>query len=366
MEKLGLTTSLLGFGCMRLPQKDGHIDYDESTRMIEEAYNGGVRYFDTAYVYNGGESERALGRAIKKFDRSTFFIADKLPVFNVKSREQAEQMFNEHLERLGTDYIDFYLLHALNKGTWENNVKRLGLIEFAEEKRRQGKIRHLGFSFHDTPEVFREIIDSHNWDFCQIQLNYVDWTAQRASECYKMTAERNIPLVVMEPVRGGDLANPADEVKKIFLDAEPDRSVASWALRYVASLPNVRVILSGMSTMEQVKDNLATFNNLKPLDDKERAVIDRVNAALAAVPEIGCTGCRYCMPCPAGVDIPDNFRAYNNYQKYRNVRSTKNKFLNIEGAATLCKECGACMKKCPQHLRIPEELKKVEKLRQSL
>ena len=227
----------------------------------------------------------------------------------------------------------------------------------------QGKIRYIGFSFHDSPKVFEEIINAYDWDFCQIQLNYIDWVGQHADRNYAQIEKKGIPLIVMEPVRGGDLANPADEINRIFKEASPSASLASWALRYVGSLPQVRVILSGMSTQEQVKDNLSTFASFKPLTPEEYKVIDRVNEAIERIPKIGCTACKYCMPCPSGVDIPTNFRIYNDYQKFQNAASAKWNFANLEkGIASACIECGACMTKCPQHIEIPEQLKKVNGL----
>jgi predicted aldo/keto reductase-like oxidoreductase len=365
-DSLNLETSLLGFGCMRLPENNGAIDRKKTTEMLEMALSNGVNYFDTAYVYHDGKSEGAMGAVLKKHPRGSYFIADKMPVWQVKAQDDLERIFNEQLERLGTEYIDFYLLHSLNRAGWEN-VKKFDMIRFLEKKRAQGKLRFIGYSFHDTPEVFREIINAYHWDFCQIQLNYVDWEAQGARELYQLTEEKNIPLIVMEPVHGGDLANPADEIKRIFTDAAPSASVASWALRYVGSLPQVKVILSGMSTTQQVEDNLTTFADFRPLTPEEYKVIDSVNEAMGEIPQIGCTGCRYCMPCPAGVNIPQNFKTFNNFQKYQNPGSFRWNFAEMKkGISSSCVSCGACVSKCPQHIAIPKELKRVTALADSL
>ncbi|MCM1058610.1 MAG: aldo/keto reductase, partial [Firmicutes bacterium] len=264
MEKLGLETSLLGFGCMRFPvTKDGRIDEPEAERMLDRAYAAGVNYYDTAYPYHDGESERVVGRIMKKYDRGTFYLATKLPCWQVKTPEDVDRIFNEQLEKLQTDYIDFYLMHALNKDRFRDMVN-IGCIEKLEQMKAEGKIRNLGFSFHDNYDTFENIINYREWDFCQIQLNYMDAAEQEefqqaGMKGYCLTEKKQVPLIIMEPVKGGSLASFPEDITNMFHSLDPSASMASFALRWVGSLPNVKVVLSGMSTMEQVEDNLKTF-----------------------------------------------------------------------------------------------------------
>lgn len=364
IEKTGTEVSLLGFGCMRFPLKKGAIDMPKVQEMIDRAFEGGVNYYDTAYVYGGGDSERAAGRALSKYPRESFYLADKLPIWAAKSEDDLEKIFNESLSRLKTDYIDFYLLHSMDKGHWDR-VKKLKALEFCLKKKAEGKIRFLGFSFHDTPEVFKEIADAYDWDFVQIQLNYYDWKAQRADELYKIIEEKGLSCIVMEPIRGGGLANPPGEVKKVFADCGKN-SPSSWALRFCASLSRVKVILSGMSDASQVNDNLKTLSDFKPLTDAEYKTIDRAVKIINSKPGIKCTGCRYCMPCPCGVEIPGCFEAYNEYVKLENKAALKWQIENElkNKGPEKCVKCGACVKKCPQHLKIPDELLKFSELKE--
>ncbi|MFT9055348.1 MAG: aldo/keto reductase [Ethanoligenens sp.] len=357
-KKLNIETSLLGFGCMRLPMKDGVIDYAETERMLDAAWDAGVNYFDTAYVYHGGKSEGVMGPILKKHPRDKFYVADKMPVWLPKTPDDLDRIFNEQLERLGLDYIDFYLMHSMTTEHWAD-VQRLDMLRFAEKKRAEGKIKYIGFSFHDTPELFAEIVDAYDWDFAQIQYNYLDDKGQRAEELYKMLEDRGLFTVVMEPVRGGDLASLPDQAGNLLKQAAPDRSLASWALRYVGSKPGVNVILSGMSDPAQVRDNLQTFSHFDPLDKQERAVLAQAVDVLAQIPQIACTGCQYCMPCPVGVDIPGNFDFYNSIQKFGANPGRVRRWGMLDKKYDACVACGACLSKCPQHLAIPDELKKL-------
>lgn len=357
-NKLGLQTSLLGFGCMRLPQKNGAIDYAESEKMLDAALAAGVNYFDTAYVYHAGKSEEVMGSILKKYPRDRYYVADKMPVWLPKTRDDLERIFQEQLTRLGLDTIDFYLMHSMTTEHW-GYVKKLDMLRFAEEKRAEGKIKYIGFSFHDTPALFREILDAYDWDFAQIQYNYLDDTEQRAGELYKMLEERGLFTVVMEPVRGGDLAALPPTLGDLLQQAAPERSQASWALRYVGSKPGVNVILSGMSDPAQVRDNLRTFSEFEPLDAHERGVLEQVVKQFGQIPHIACTGCQYCMPCPAGVDIPGNFDFYNSYQRFGANPGRVRRWGMLDKKYDACVECGACLSKCPQHLAIPEELKRL-------
>lgn len=359
-EKIGEAPSLLGFGCMRFPlTADGKIDEKEAEKMLDTAIEAGVTYIDTAYPYHNGDSEPFVGRVLKKYDRKDFYLATKLPVWKLEKKEDTAQVFEEQLGRLDVDYVDFYLLHALDKERWQQ-VKDMEILPYLEEMKKQGKIRFLGFSFHDDYEVFEEILTSHNWDFCQIQYNYVDTEIQAGDRGYALTEKLGVPLVIMEPIKGGSLAALPEEVAAPFKAARPDASISSWALRWIASKPNVHVVLSGMSTLEQVKDNLATFCDFEPLSDEEQEIVKGVAKAIKARTKNGCTGCAYCMPCPHGVNIPRNFRIWNDYSMYGNEQAARNAYyVNLPEAerADKCKGCGKCEQVCPQSLSIRENLK---------
>ncbi len=364
LDKLGIETSLLGFGCMRFPTTaEGKIDEPEAERMLDAAIASGVNYIDTAYPYHNGESELVVGRALKKYDRSSFFLATKLPLWAVESVEDAERIFQEQLSKLQTDYIDFYLLHAVNKEKWER-MKELGVVEYCAKLKEEGKIRYYGFSFHDDYEVFEEILNYRDWDFCQIQYNYMDTQEQAGDKGYALTEKKGVPLVIMEPVKGGSLANFSEDINDRFHKLDPEASVASFALRWVGSHPNVKVILSGMSTMGQVEDNLKTFTDFKPLTQAEEAEIQDIVKELRSRVQNGCTGCRYCMPCPAGVNIPGNFRVWNNYHMYRTYDHVKRAWevdLKDEEKAKNCIKCGKCETLCPQKLSIRDNLVSVQR-----
>ena len=363
LEKLGIETSLLGFGCMRFPlTAEGKIDEPEAEELLKKAIAEGVNYIDTAYPYHGGDSETFVGKVLKQYDRDSFYLATKLPVWDVKKLEDVDRIFNHQLEKLQTDYIDFYLMHAMDKERWDEMLA-LGVVEKLEEMKAEGKIKYLGFSFHDTYEAFEEILNYRDWDFCQIQLNYMDTEEQAGMKGYELTVKRQIPLVIMEPVKGGSLANFAQDIADRFHALKPDASIASFALRFVASLPNVKVVLSGMSTMEQVEDNLKTFRNFEPLSEAEEAEIKDIVKTLRSRVQNGCTGCNYCMPCPAGVNIPRNFRIWNTYHMYQNYNMVKNAWEHDmgEGAqAKNCIKCGKCEIACPQKISIREDLQRVQ------
>lgn len=363
MDKLGVKVSLLGFGCMRLPiKKDGTINEARASKLIDLAYKNGVNYFDTAYGYHNGESETFTGKALSKYDRSTYYLATKLPCWYVNSLEDADRIFNEQLERLQTDYIDFYLLHALNRKSFDKMVE-LGVLEFCEGLRAEGKIKYFGFSFHDDYDAFEYIIRYHKWDFCQLQLNYMDMEEQAGLKGYNLAEELGIPVIVMEPVKGGSLAKLPRSASKYFKTLAPDKSIASFALRYVSSMPNVKVVLSGMSNLSQVTDNLSTFDKFIPLNEEEQVAIEKVRAVLIARVKNSCTACQYCMPCPAGVDIPKNFVVWNKYSIYRNINDTKwaweNNFKDKE-KGMYCIQCGKCEKVCPQKINIRSDLKTLQ------
>lgn len=352
--------SLLGMGCMRLPKVDPEkedIDYEKAQEIIDYAYANGVNYFDTAYGYHGGQSELFVGQALKKYPRESFFLASKMPIWCVKEKGDVERIFNEQLQRCQTEYFDFYLFHSQNAANFQK-CQEFGVYEFLSQMKAEGKIRRLGFSFHDTPEVLRHICDTYPWDFAQIQLNYLDWEMQDAKTQYQILNDREIPVIVMEPIRGGALASPCEAADILFREERPDKSVASWAIRFAASLPGVLTVLSGMSNMEQVRDNVDTMTRFEPLTDREREVIDEALEAYRKKDTVPCTGCRYCMDCPFGVDIPKMFSLYNHYVLDRDGED----YLEAYEAqpeserADQCQACGACMEKCPQHIRIPDQM----------
>ena len=364
MKNIDAKTSLLGFGCMRFPlNEDGSIHEEEAFAMLDKAYQAGVNYFDTAYPYHGGASEPVVGRALARYPRESFYLATKLPIWDVKTIDDVKRIFFEQLERLNMEYVDFYLMHALNKERWEL-IKKLDILEYCEELRKAGKIRYLGFSFHDDYEVFEEIITNYKWDFCQIQLNYMDKDTQATTKGVEFAESLGIPMVIMEPVKGGSLAYLPDDITTMFREARPDDSTAAWALRYVGSFDNVKVILSGMSDMNQVEDNLKTFTNFEVLSDKEQKIVEKVANALNSRVQNGCTACKYCMPCPLGVNIPGSFQIWNEYHIYNNVNDTVRRWKNDipeEAKPKNCIKCGKCEQVCPQKIHIRENLERLQK-----
>ncbi|HKM00380.1 MAG TPA: aldo/keto reductase [Mobilitalea sp.] len=363
MGKLGIQTSLLGFGCMRFPKhKDGSIDKVKSEQMIDTAYKNGVNYFDTAYNYHDGASESFIGEALDKYDRNSYFLATKLPQWLVKSVDDAERIFKEQLDRLHKEYVDFYLIHAIGRESFDRMVS-LGILEFLDRLKAEGKIRYIGFSFHDGYDAFEHILKFRDWDFCQIQLNYIDTENQAGMKGYELTEKLNVPLIIMEPVKGGSLAKLPESAAKHFNKIAPDKSMASWALRYVASLPNVKLVLSGMTTELQVSDNLDTFNDFKELNEVEQKAVQAAVEVLKKGVKNGCTSCSYCMPCPAGVDIPGNFRIWNSHGMYNNVEETKwlwSNDIDVKAKANNCIECGQCETLCPQKISIRNDLKQLQ------
>lgn len=362
-KNTNLEVSLLGMGCMRLPKiypdKDD-IDYEKAQEIIDYAFSAGINYFDTAHGYHGGQSQIFLGHALKKYDRESYLLATKLPLWSVEKSEDVEKIFNLQLERLKTDYIDFYLFHAVNDGSFKKAVN-LGVYDVLSKKKKEGKIRYLGFSFHDSPDVLEKICNKYKWDFAQIQLNYLDWELQDAKRQYEILEQHNIPCIVMEPVRGGVLANLSDKANEILLNAKPDKSIASWAIRYAASLPNVLTVLSGMSNMEQIYDNVETITNFEPLTKQEYEIIDRAVEAYKLKDTVPCTACRYCMDCPFGVDIPKMFSLYNQYAIDKDIDEYKRIYneTNESERAGKCEACGQCVKLCPQNIKIPDKMEMI-------
>lgn len=361
---LGKEISRLGYGGMRFPKNGDEVDMDAAVQLLRKAYEMGINYFDTAMVYHKGESEKIFGKAFEPYPRDSYLIADKMSIWLCSDEEDMKARFYNQLKTLKTDYIDFYLVHSLNRNHYKK-VKDLHCVEFLQQMKQEGKIKHLGFSFHDTYQVFTQILNDYTWDFVQIQLNYLDWHNQGAEQLYRELERSNLPVMVMEPVRGGYLATIDSERAKPFLELEPQRSIASWAIRWVESLPQVAVVLSGMSDLQQLEDNVATMTNFEPMNEQELAAIDRVVEEIRKVNEIPCTGCRYCMDCPMGVDIPEIFSIYSQYKIFGKEKAFVQDYEEVVehgNGAEHCVRCMACTTKCPQMIAIPDKLEMIAKL----
>ena len=365
MEKNNIfDVSKLGFGLMRLPEKDGEIDYSHVCRMVDKYMEAGLNYFDTAYVYHSGKSEVAAREClVKRYPRESFKLATKLPSWCMKTKEDRDKIFNEQLERAGVDYFDYYLLHSLEDGNNYNAYEELDCFNWGIEKKREGKIIHFGFSYHGTPELLEKVLDKHpEIEFVQIQLNYADWKNPlvQSGALYDILRKRNIPMIIMEPVKGGTLAALMPELEQKLKAARPNSSIASWAMRFVGSLDGIITILSGMSNDEQMQDNLNTFTNFEPLSDSEKKLIEEVNTVMFTSPLIGCTACRYCCDgCPSEINIPEVFRILNTIRLYGKEWRSSNFYRGLtekSGKAKDCVGCGQCESVCPQHLKIIELL----------
>jgi predicted aldo/keto reductase-like oxidoreductase len=366
LGKLDWEVSVLGFGAMRLPlagKGEGDVDEPESIKMIRYAIDHGVNYVDTAYPYHEGHSEAVVGNALKDGYREKVKVATKLPVWRVEDAQDFDRYLNEQLERLQMEKIDFYLLHGLNSRSWPK-VRDLGVIRWAEGAMANGRFDHLSFSFHDNFEAFKQIVDDYdNWTFAQILYNYMDTEYQAGRRGVEYAAGKGLPIVVMEPIRGGQLARPRGQVAELWESAAKKRSPAAWALLWVWNQPEVSVALSGMSTMEQVVENVALADSAGPgiLGPEELAVIDRVREAYRGLTPIPCTDCRYCMPCSSGVRIPIIFEIYNDAMIYEDPREARWIYgqLKEEQRADQCNRCGECADVCPQEIDIPEWLERV-------
>lgn len=358
----GADISLLGMGCMRLPKTpEGEIDEKRAQEIVDYAYESGVNYFDTAYMYHDGKSESFIGKALKKYPRESYNLISKMPGWFVEKQQDIEKIFNTQLERCGVDYFDFYLCHSIRAENFDNFYVKYNIFDFVNEMKKQGKVRHIGFSFHDTPEVLERVIDMYPWEFAQIQLNYLDWDLQDAKRQYDIIKSRGIQCIVMEPVRGGALADLCPKANDVLLHQCPDKSISSWAVRFAAEKKNVLTVLSGMSSMEQIKDNVKTISSLEPFSEEEKKALMQALDIYKNKDRIPCTACRYCMDCTSGVDIPGVFAVYNEYVSDRNKEKFLAAYDALGGAgAGGCIECGACMRHCPQGIKIPENMKKIE------
>lgn len=367
-DRYGNDLSILGYGCMRFTQSGGKVDLEKAEKEIMAAYNAGVNYYDTAYVYPGNEA--ALGEILARNQiRDKIYIATKLPHYLIKNKNSMEKYFSEQLARLQTDYIDYYLMHMLTDvATWER-LKQLGIIEWLDGKRKSGAIRQVGFSYHGNSDMFCQLLDAFDWDFTQIQYNYMDEHSQAGRRGLQYAAQKGLPVIIMEPLRGGRLVNKLPEqAVKIFEQYPVKHTPVQWAFRWLWNQPEVTCVLSGMNSLEMVDDNVSTASMVEigELGEAEEDMLKQVVQAINARMKVGCTGCGYCMPCPKNVDIPGTFAAYNHYYTDSKATAIREYIMctamrRTSSAASNCIECGKCEQHCPQHIAIRSELKHAKK-----
>lgn len=353
--------SRLGLGTMRLPVKtilkreaNPMIDYKKAGELVDYAIAHGINYFDTAYMYHAGKSEKFIGSALSKYPRESYYLVDKLPIWMCLKPSDMEKIFNNQLERTGADYFDNYLLHSLDGNNYAK-CEKYGAYDFLKSKQSEGKIKNIGFSFHGSIEDLKYIVASQHWDFAQIQLNYLDWKNQNAKEQYEILTEAGIPVIVMEPVRGGKLAEVSPEIQEMFQKARPGKTPASWAISFAASLPNVVTVLSGMNSLEQMKDNIETLTDFTPFGKYENNICFNAAAVMNKKDIIPCTGCDYCADCPKGIKISTIFSYYNQYKSDEiNSDEAKKLYLGLPQSdrAESCISCGKCKSHCPQQIDI--------------
>lgn len=367
LDRYGNEISALGFGCMRFTQTAGKIDLDKAEKEIMAAYEAGVNYFDTAYIYGG--SEVAIGEIFARNNiREKINIATKLPYYLIKKSDSIEKYFSEQLDRLQTDYIDYYLMHMLTDITTWNRMVDLGIKEWIAEKKESGAIKQIGFSYHGNSDMFIELLDAYDWDFCQIQYNYMDENSQAGRTGLQYAAKKGIPVIIMEPLRGGKLANIPDSAAKIMSEHSVKKTPPAWAFSWLWNQPEVTCVLSGMNSVDMVMENVSTASEVEPnsLSEADLQMIDRVLQEINKKMKVGCTGCRYCMPCPQGVDIPGSFAAYNRKYSEGYIAAEKEYLMTTAlrpdaTCASKCIGCGKCETHCPQHIPIRQELKNVQK-----
>ena len=370
-----LDISAIGFDLMRLPTKLGSPDVAETQKMVDYAIEHGINYFDTAWFYHSGKSELTAGKVLKKYPRNSFYLADKLPLRLLDGKDSVLKFFNEQLKKCQVEYFDFYLAHNINKGEWQT-LKECNVYEQLLQKKKEGKIKYLGFSIHDTPELLEEVINTYKWDFVQLPINLIDWEKTDSSGWYGVNAKKQyeiatkagIPVVVMNPLKGGQLSTLNPKAVELLKKENPDASPSSWSLRYVASLENVFCVLSGMSEMEHMVDNVNTFINFKPLTEKEQKILANAIAVYKSSGAITCTYCQYCTGCPVGIDIPKNFNIYNQYKAdgKKEIFIAAYESIKEENRADKCISCVICKPKCPQKLDIPTLLKEVAEIYKKL
>lgn len=356
----------LGFGLMRLPMKSGAVNQEHVNEMADYFLGQGFNYFDTAYVYHNGESEVALKKAlVERHPRDSFVIANKMPTFLVTQSSDYDKFWNEQIERCGVDFFDYYLLHNLGEMNYANSLRHGG-FEYMKQLKSGGKARKIGFSFHDKAELLDEILAKHpEMEFVQLQINYVDWEDEgvQARRCYEVAEKHNKPVIVMTPIKGGLLADLSEDSKAVLHKIDAEASIASWALRFAASLPNVFMVLSGMSNIEQMRDNTGFMKDFVPLTLEEKVALDKVVAIMTGEGGIPCTACQYCVKdCPQDIRIPDVIALYNNQLRFSFTPAHWNYYMNLtqkSGKASDCISCGVCEKLCPQHISIIDGLQKV-------
>lgn len=361
--KDGQDVSLLGFGSMRLPVlSNGEIDEPQAINMIRTAIDRGVNYVDTAYMYHDGKSEVVVGKALKDGYREKVLLADKMPIWSARNEDEMKAIFEEQFKRLDVTCIDMYLVHNITTGIWKL-AKKHNLLRFLEEEKKKGRIKYIGFSFHDELPVFKEVLDAYQWDFCQIQLNYMDADFQAGVAGLTYATEKGIPVIVMEPLKGGKITDSLpSSIQEIWDTAEIKRTPAEWAFKWVANFPSVFTILSGMSNMAQLEDNLRIFNDLKPdsLTEKEKAIIRQAAYQYNSLIKFSCTACKYCMPCPVKINIPSVISLYNDWFLYGQNQKTADDYLMwnpLGKRASDCTGCKACEEHCPQGLPVSEIMK---------
>ena len=365
-NKTGEKISLMGLGTMRLPvNNDGSINEDEAIEMIRYAIDNGVNYVDTAYMYHNGESEVIVGKALKDGYREKVILADKLPVWFTREESGLADIFETQLKRLDVEDIDMYLLHNVTRPIWKI-ANKFNAMDFIEKKKAEGKIKHIGFSFHDDLALFKEVADAYDWDFCQIQLNYMDTEWQAGLEGLKYVANKGIPVVIMEPLKGGRLTDKLPEsIETLFASLDIDRTPADWALRWLANFPEILTILTGVSNIKQAKENIATLSDAKPnsLTEKELTVIQQIADTYNNLIRYDCTTCNYCMPCPERLNIPHVMNIYNEWFLFAQSQKTKDDFkMYFPKGVSACTKCRVCEEKCPQHLKISEMMEKANEI----